>query len=367
MERILCIVGSMNAGGAETFLMKIYRNIDRTKYQMDFCVAITEPGVYDEEIRSLGGRILYTVPKSKGFIKSFMRIREIVADNKYNYVMRVSQHSLSGLELIAAKLGGAKTTIFRSSNTQTGGSRINKILHKVCIPITKYIPEIKIAPSTEAAEFMFGKGSVLNKSAKIIPNGLDVEQYKFNLENRIKHRREFGIEENTLVFGHIGRFSMQKNHKFLIEIFAKIHEINPQSVLLLVGKGELESNVRKDVEQLGLTNKVIFAGVRKDVTELLSAMDIFLFPSFFEGMPNTVIEAQTSGLPCLISDTITKEVAITDLVNFLELDENPEQWARKAVELKVDEVSRRQKANDVRLSGYDVKNSADLFIKTVFE
>mgnify|MGYP001624405131 CR=1 FL=1 len=167
-KRILCIVGSMNAGGAETFLMKIYRNLDRTKYQMDFCVSIDSPGVYDEEIYSLGGKIVHTSPKSKGFIKSFNSIKNIVKTNKYKYVMRVSQHSLSGLELLAAKLGGARVTIFRSSNTQTGGGKLNRILHSICLPLTMLVPEIKIAPSTEAAEFMFGKNCVKKGRANIV-------------------------------------------------------------------------------------------------------------------------------------------------------------------------------------------------------
>lgn len=326
MKRLLCIVGSMDAGGAETFLMKIYRQIDRTKYQMDFCVAKEKKGFYDDEIKNLGGKIYHITPKSKSLIKNLKDIFNIVKEQKYKYVMRISQHSLSALELLAARIGGAKILAFRSSNTNSGGSKLNLLLHYLFRPIANKIVNIKMAPSTEAANYMFGKRIVKKNRYFLINNGLDVEKFKYSQENRQTIRKKLGVEEK-FVIGHVGRFSKQKNHKFLLEIFKEYLKVNDNSVLLLIGKGELENEIKEYSKALEINDKVILYGVSENVNELYSAMDIFIFPSFFEGMPNTVIEAQASGLDCIISDTITKECNITGNVKFKSLKESPKQWS----------------------------------------
>jgi len=332
MNRLLCIVGGMNAGGAETFLMKIYRALDKSKYQMDFLVAIEEKGFYDDEINFLGGKIFHVPPKSKVFLKNFKEISRIVEDNHYKSVLRVSQHSLSAMDLLAARLGGAKKIAFRSSNSSTvDESNKEVLLHKLCLFMPKIIPNIRFAPSTEAAEFMFGRNSVTNKKAQILHNALDLNIFFYDEKGRNQIRKEFGINDKTLLCGHIGRFKKQKNHSFLIKVFNSLHGINPNSKLLLVGNGELEPEIRSQIKDLKLENDVIFAGVRSDITQLLSAMDIFLFPSFYEGMPNTVIEAQATGLPCIISDTITREANITGLVHYMSLSDPLEQWADQAI------------------------------------
>ena len=332
MKRLLCIVGSMNAGGAETFLMKIYRQLDKTKYQMDFAVAVQEKGFYDDEIFSMGGKIFYITPKSEGVLKNFCSIRKLVKYEKYQCVLRTSQHSLSALELLAAWLGGAKTRVFRSSNsnTTTGGGMDLK-LHKLCAFMPRWFANVRIAPSTEAAEFMFGKDCVLKGKAKIVHNGIDLSLYCYSDENRRSVRKEFGIEDKYVV-GHVGRFNQQKNHKKLIEIFTELKRVKPNAVLLLVGKGELEEAVHKLVQEKGIEDSVIFSGVRSDVSRLLSGMDVFVFPSLYEGMPNTVVEAQATGLPCVISDTITKEAAITNIVEFVELESSAKIWMSKILE-----------------------------------
>ena len=364
MKRLLCIVGSMNAGGAETFLMKIYRNLNRAKYQMDFCVSVSESGVYDEEICTLGGKIHHTVPKSRGFIKSFMSIMKIVRENDYKYVMRISQHSLSGLELLAAKLGGAKTTVFRSSNTSTGGGRVNRLLHRVFIPITMFLPSVKIAPSSDSADFMFGNKSIEKGNAHILHNGIDFDQYQFSKEKRASIREEFGIGDELIV-GHIGRFSEQKNHVFLISVFNEIKKQIPNAKLMLVGKGEKMDVIQKLVAENRLEQSVIFTGVRSDVPELLSAMDVFVFPSFHEGLPNTVIEAQASGLYCIISDTITREVNISGNVSFLPLSETADYWAKSTI--NASKKTRMDNKSKFYAERYDIDSVTNDFIHLIFE
>jgi glycosyltransferase involved in cell wall biosynthesis len=364
MKRLLCIVGSMNAGGAETFLMKIYRQLDKTKYQMDFAVATEKEGFYDKEILQMGGKIFHITPKSVSAVKNFNSIRDIVRDNRYNYVLRTSQHSLSALELLAAKLGGAKVRVFRSSNSNTTtGSKKELTLHKICKFMPRAFANVRIAPSTEAAEFMFGKGCIQNYKAFLLHNAIDTNIYQYSTEARNRIRKELGIE-SEFVIGHVGRFNQQKNHKFLIEIFVQILQKKPNSKLVLTGVGELEDKIKQQVYEYHIEDKVIFTGVRKDIPQLLSAFDVFLFPSLYEGMPNTVIEAQTTGLSCVIADTITKEAVITNIVYQVSLQESVQSWADKV--LQVGQSKRMDKSKEMKEKGYDIIAVTEEFIKLVF-
>lgn len=352
-KRLLCIVGGMNAGGAETFLMKLYRSLDKTKYQMDFYVSSQMEGFYDKEILSLGGKIFHSVPKSINFLLSFIAIKNKVKEENYNYVLRASQHSLSALDLFAAKLGGAKVLIYRSSNSNTGGGRLNVFLHKMFIWLPILIPTIKIAPSLIAADFMFGRNSTKKRNTYILHNALEIDDFIFNPRKREIKRKEFNIH-NKFVVGHVGRFSKQKNHLFLIDIFSEISKQKSNAILLLVGEGELEKKIKEKIENMGLSDKVIFAGIRTDIANILMAMDVFVFPSYFEGMPNTVIEAQATGLPCVISNTITPEANITELVNYISLNYSADMWAQKALECAA--IVRKNMKEILKEKKYDINN-----------
>lgn len=354
----------MNAGGAETFLMKIYRAVDRTKYQFDFVVATNEKCFYDEEIISLGGKIFHILPKSSGMLRNFFSIKSIVKKNGYKSVLRISQHSLSALELLAAWMGGAKKRGFRSSNSNTTtGSKKSLFLHNFFKFMPKLFANVRFAPSSEAAIYMFGKRMVKNKKVQIIPNGLDLSVYKFDFRERERVRKEFQID-NRFVVGHIGRFNQQKNHPFLIKVFIEIKKIKPSSVLLLIGTGENENQIRQDVINYGLQNSVIFCGIRADIPALLSSMDVFVFPSFYEGLPNTVIEAQACRLPCVISDSITREARITNIVRYMSLYDTPEEWAKAALSFDKQRVDTYM---DFVTHNYDIYNSAKSFVELLFD
>lgn len=355
----------MDAGGAETFLMKIYRNLDKTKYQMDFAVSITYEGYYDAEIKSMGGKIYYVVPKSQGLWKNFISVKKLVQEHKYDYVLRTSHQALAALELFAAKLGGAHTRVFRSSNANsTIGSKVEAILQKVFFFLPRVCANVKIAPSTFAAEYVFGKGCVETGKATLLKNSVDLDVFCYDAEARQTLRREFGFTDDTLVVGHVGRFMTQKNHTFLLDIFAQIHKKRPDAKLMLVGKGELEQEIRHKIADLDLTEDVIFTGVRKDVPQLLSAMDVFVFPSFYEGMPNTVIEAQATGLPCVIADTITPEADITGLVDYVSLATPVQIWADLALEKAA--KPRKNTHADFIHHGYDIDSATNKFVELVF-
>ena len=364
MKRLLCIVGGMNAGGAETFLMKLYRNIDREKYQMDFCVSKKEKGFYDDEIIAMGGRIIHTVPKSKNPIASFKSIYNIVKDNEYDYVMRISQHSLSALELVIAKMAGAKVLVFRSSNSKTMKGGLEGFLHKIFMFLPRIVPTVKIAPSIPAAEFMFGKNAVKGGKILYLNNGIPLEKFSFNENSRNNIRLELGLEDNFLV-GHIGRFCVQKNHDELIDIFVKIKGKQQDAHLILIGEGELECKIKRKIEEKGIKDQVHFLGIRRDIPELLSAIDVFVFPSLYEGMPNTAIEAQANGVPCFISDQITPEVRLCSNVHMLPLG-NEEIWS-DAILQKSYRVKSEINSEKLRKKGYDIGKVSEDFINAIFK
>ena len=327
-KRLLCIISSLNTGGAETFLMKLYRGLDKSKYQMDFVVSAD--GFYDKEVEALGGKI-YKIPlRTKHPIKTYRLIKKIVKDNKYNSVLKLGNSPLSVIDLIAAKKGGAKIRAMRSCNALTNLSFKQKLVDFIFRPKLNRCANVKIAPSDLAAIYTFGEKQYSKGKVHLLNNGVDLDVYRYDQEERQRIRTEFSLGDNLIV-GHIGRFSKQKNHKFLLPIFAEIKKKNNNAKLMLVGKGELESEIRNQAAELGILDDIIFTGVRSDVPALLSAMDVFVFPSFHEGMPNTVIEAQATGLPCVIADTITKSANITGLVEYLPLTLSSEEWAEHAL------------------------------------
>lgn len=363
MKRVLCITASMNAGGAETFLMKMYRAMDKTRYQMDFCVN-ADSNYYESEILGLGGKIYRVPAKSQNILGWYKETKKVVRDHEYKYVIRVCEHSLAALDLVVARQGGADHLIMRSSNASSG-SRLSIFLHKVFRFLPKFVPTVKIAPSTEAAEYSFGRGCIRRGEASLLHNAIDTTVYRYDPAGREQIREELGIKDKFVV-GHVGRFNHQKNHAFLIDTFQEVLRNNPDARLVLVGNGELEESICQKVNDLGIEQYVIFTGVRKDVPQLLSAFDVFLFPSFYEGMPNTVIEAQSTGLPCIVSDTITREAKITDIVSYVGLNESTAMWASKVSKLAERVVDRETYHTLMKNSGYDIQDCVGRFIDLVF-
>lgn len=365
VKRILCLVSIMNTGGAETFLMKLYRKIDRAKYQMDFGVYSEQEGFYDEEIRSMGGKVHHLIPKTKNFSLYKKSLYDLVSKEKYEHVLRITSNAAGFYDLKIAKEAGARVCIARSSNSSDGGSWKAEIVNYLSRVLYQKYVDVKIAPSDLAAYYTFGKKAVDKGEVYFMNNGLDLDVYRFSQFGRDCVRKEFNIE-GKFVVGHIGRFSHQKNHNFLIDVFAEIRKKNSDAVLLLVGDGELKGQVQNKVKQLGLDNSVIFAGIRKDIPALLSAMDVFVFPSLYEGMPNTVIEAQATGLPCIISDCITSEVELTDLVYRYAIKNYQHFWAERIAEFFCQDIRRGCYSGILRKNGYDISEVSTQFMNIVF-
>lgn len=353
VQRILCILSGLTAGGAETFVMKITRVLSATEYQFDFIVS-EDGGCYTQEVLNRGGRI-YKIPKrTEDFWGAMRGIRTIVRDNGYDKVLKLGNPPIAVLDLIAAKSGGARILAMRSCNALSGLSWKNRAMDALLRPVLNIVANVKIAPSMLAAEYTFGKRTA-HKKVHLLHNGVDLYVFHYDQVGRSRVRQELSLE-NKLVVGHVGRFTRQKNHRYLLEVFAQIRAIREDAALLLVGTGELESSVRERVRELGLEDAVIFAGQRFDIPQLLSAMDVFVFPSFHEGMPNTVIEAQATGLPCVIADTITREADITGLVQYLPLEQPAAFWAERALTALTDQ--RMDTSQAFLEQGYDIESVA---------
>lgn len=365
MKRLLCLLSGMNVGGAETFLMKVYRMLNKEEYQMDFVLNEHNKNFYEDEILALGGKI-YKIPcKSESLVEFKKQLIDIVKKGEYKYVLRVTSTAMGFMDLKIAKKAGARVCSARSSNSSDGNSIKEKIAHRLGRWLYGKYVDVKFAPSDLAAEYTFGKRAVQKGKVALLHNGVDLNVFHLDEQGRENIRKELGISPSQTVIGHIGRFAEQKNHKFLLDIFYQIYTQDNNAVLLLVGKGELENEIREKIKALGLEQNVIFAGVRSDVPQLLSAMDVFVFPSFYEGMPNTVIEAQATGLPCIIADTITKEADITGLVQYLSLKDTSEKWA--SVALNAISKERKDTKSDFINNKYDIKSVVQEFVRLVFD
>ena len=366
MVRVLFLMGSMGIGGAETCIMKIYRNIDRYKMQFDFLLYPhnDEEVTYENEILSLGGKIYRVTPKTSSLCNYIKELKNIIRQNDYKVILKCSESSDCAIEMFVAKMIGVKVRAVRSTNSKLATVR-RSIVHKLFQPFLNIWTNFKIAPSTEAAEWMFGK----HTSFYFLKNGIDISDFSYSAYYRDIYRNNLGISKDHVLIGNVGRLSQQKNHIFLLEVFKKLLFKEDKYRLILIGTGPLEDVLKEKCKSAGIESKVYFLGQRKDVNKLLSALDIFVFPSLYEGMPNTVIEAQTCGLPCVISDTITEEVAITDLVSSLSLSDI-DIWTetiKRIANTKILFENRSSYSDVVKTHGYDIKEVSSEFEKEILD
>lgn len=345
--RILHIVTYMGRGGLESMLMNYYRHIDRGRVQFDFLVHRDFEADYDAEILALGGRI-HRLPQlnpvSPGYLN---RLDGFFSDHPEYRIVHCHLDCMAGIPLKYAKKHGVPVRIAHAhSSSQTKDKKyLLKLLFKRSIPLNA---THLFACSRAAGEWMF-----CGAPFRVMNNAIYAAAYVHDREMAREVRRELGIPADAAVIGHVGRFDPPKNHEFLLHAFAKMSE---NTHLLLVGDGALRSGMEKLAQELGIGDRVTFTGVRSDVPRLLQAMDVFVFPSIYEGLPVSLIEAQAAGLPCLISDKVPLECKKTDLVRQLPLDAGAEAWARAAEEALT--VPRRDTSEEIRRAGYDIEENA---------
>lgn len=354
--RILHVIGVMHRGGAETMIMNFYRNTDRTRVQFDFVENEGMKADYDEEIRTLGGRI-YRCPRYNGK-NHFTYVswwKQFLAEHGSEYCA-VHGHigSTASIYLHLAKKAGLYT-IAHSHNT--GRLSLKNLVYQIYAYPTRHIADFFFGCSTDAGISRYGKTVCADrKRFAVLNNAIETASFDFDPQLRQELRGRLGVEDK-LVIGHVGRFEEQKNHAFLIRIFSQIRLLRPDAVLLLLGEGTLRSRIEDQIRQAGLSDCVIMAGVQQNVSAYYQAMDVFVLPSLFEGLALVAVEAQTSGLPCVISDTLSKECIVTNaLVSVMRLKEDAHTWAQHILS-RVTQI-REGRKDEVARSGFDIHETA---------
>ena len=356
MERVLHYVAIMNRAGEETFIMNVFRSIDRSRVLFDFLVTVDQEGDYDSEIKELGGRIRHLPRVEKGGplkrIVNFMRLCRFLKPLKDEYAAFHihTQHAMDAtLDAMAAKLAGFRKVIVHSHSTST---QFHIKAHYIFRPILNNMRIYRFACSDLAGKWLYGEKGRFH----IINNGIRTDDFLYSKQNRDRIRSEEGWGDHRVI-GHVGSFTYPKNHAFLLEIFKAFLKYDGDAVLAMAGKGELMDQIREKAEELGIADNVRFLGSRGDVNALYSAFDALLFPSHYEGLPVTLVEAQASGLPCLISDVITKETDIIPELQRMSLEQSPGEWAEKLYEMACSGERKNMKEQIIR-SGFDIKKTA---------
>jgi glycosyltransferase involved in cell wall biosynthesis len=345
MKRILQVVGIMNTGGIETWLMNVLRNIDRTKIQFDFVVHTNKKGYYDDEIKKLGCKI-FQVPRFNIInIYQYKKRWKALLKNSNYHIIHTHIRSIAPIFLKIAKEYNF-TTIAHAHSTSNGTWNHALIRNFFQRNINKHT-DIRLACSKEAGNWLFK-----SEDYRIIKNAINSSLYIFNEKTRNQYRKSFNIED-SIVIGHVGRFIYAKNHDFLIDIFARLYKQNNKFRMVLVGDGKMKYDIEKKVKILGLENKIIFTGIRSDIPQLLQMMDLFLFPSYFEGLPISLIEAQAAGLQCFISDTISKESILTNYVYPISLNAPIDVWINMIMNNL--NYKRENTSSYIKNNGYDIK------------
>lgn len=352
-------VAPLGAGGVTSLILNIAEKIDNEKVQFDYLTFYDRKEFNEDRAKALGGKKYvvpidhYKNPLIRSLFKFFYAIK-VIHSSEADIIHINGSKPYDVLVGVSAKLAGVNTVFFHSHNSsmdnENGIKKIIMDLFKKLIPI---ISDYNLACSDLAAQFMFPSQILKEKKFTVIKNAIDVEKYRFSEEVRSEYRKKLNVE-NNLVIGHIGRFMPQKNHKFLIDIFSEIYKKRSDAILILIGNGELFDNVKQYVEKKQLSKVVRFYGTTNEVPQILQAMNCFLFPSFFEGLPVVGVEVQASGLPFVLTDTITKEVNFSDLVNYLSLEDEPEKWADCVIKCSELKRNRSEYPEIVKKAGFDI-------------
>lgn len=368
---VLHVVGRLDIGGAESRIMDLYRNIDREKIQFHFVQHTSDRCAFEEEVERLGGRV-YHVPRFN--VKNYFTYKKawkgLFQAHPEIKVVQGHMTSTAAIYLPIAKKAGVEITIAhaRSAGVDPGLKGhltrfLRRDLYKKC--------DYRFTCSGMAGESVFGNQKEISRKATFIPNAIDVDKFKFNKEVREEIRYELGIKDK-FVIGHVGRFSHMKNHKYMLQILEQCIRMEKErglseTVLMFLGDGDLKEEIMEQAVAMGISSRVLFMGNKRDVYRYYQAMDYFLLPSLYEGLPGTAVEAQASGLKGIMSDSVTAEAVVTDLIQMRSIKEEPKLWAEEIMRASQkqtedscgdEEVRRSSYAEVVKQASFDVKEQA---------
>lgn len=347
--------GTMDRGGVSTFMMNVYEKMHSEKIQIDFLVHTLSKGVRDEDILNLGGKIFRVPARGKNPLKNYRQIKQIMLDGNYDVVHAHADAGNSTI-LSIAKECDIPIRISHCHNTNyTNKSLLKKFLNE---QFKKQIPRYAThlwACSEKAGEWLYG-----NHSFEVIPNAIDVQKFIYSPQLSKDLRKELNLE-NKFVIGHVGRFDYQKNHDFLLKVFAEVVHEREDAHLVLIGKGELEEVIKKQANQLGILDKISFLGESSNVNKLINVFDVGVFPSLFEGFSIAMVEMQVNGLPLVVSDNVPSEINLTDNIRFLSLDETVKYWCKTILETKGRDTGAVDK---IIAKGYNLSDMVNKLTKT---
>ena len=350
--RIAQIIGKWLGGGVEAVVMNYYRNIDRDKIQFDFICDEDSTNIPFEEIEKLGGKVVLIPPYQK-VLKYHKELKRVLKEGKYK-IVHSHINTLSVFSLFAAKCAGVPVRIAHSHSTTNQKEKKKNLIKQVLRPFSKLFATDYMCCSELAGRWLFGDREYDKGKVYLLNNAIDIEKFEYNEQIRKRKREELGIRDSTLVIGHVGRFVEQKNHMFLIDIFSQVHKKNEDTILLLIGQGPLQNQIKDKVKSLKLEKFVKFLGQRNDVNELYQSFDIFLLPSLYEGLGMVLIEAQCAGCYCIASTEVPKIAKVTNNLNFIKLEDSSELWGINAVK-GLNKVNRKECIKSIKEFGYDIK------------
>lgn len=349
--RVAQVMGKMVGGGVESVVMNYYRHIDREKVQFDFIVCEGSTLVPREEIEAFGGRVFVTPPYQRVF--EYQReLRRLFDEQKWK-IVHSHINALSVFPLRAAKAAGVPIRIAHSHSTSGKGEPIRNIAKAILRTQANRYPTHRFACSRFAGEWLFGAGPEF----EVIYNAVDLGRFAFDSEVRSAVRAELGLDDSQFVIGHVGRFAPQKNQGFLMDAFAEMAQQRPDSVLLFAGEGEEKQLAERHADELGISDKVMFLGQCSEINRLYQAFDAFALPSLYEGLGIVGVEAQAAGLPCLLSDAVTREVNLTGACDFLSIGD-PSLWASRLCVLQQRTDEERSAVDFSRFTDYDIERQA---------
>lgn len=367
MKRILHITGGMNRAGAESMMMTIYRAIDRQRFQFDFLVYTDEHQDFEDEIISLGGKVIH-MPSCKGGIGSIIKIRSVIRQyGPYSAIHAATLHNSAFALLASIGINGCRKIVHSHS---TSNSLNTNIIKRIYNNITKFvirkISDDCIACGTEAGYYLFGK-KLFDKKGIVLNNSVNIDKfYNINTTEIEELRKSFDITDQFII-GSVARLNEVKNHRKMLSIASELKNRNVNFRMIFVGKGELESALMKETKERELDDYIIFTGIRSDINNLMHLFDIFLMPSHFEGNPVTLIEAQVAGLPAVISDIITDKIDLgLGLIHRMPLSAPDTQWADTITNIKRSHISIEQLTDAVSKHGYDLTDNVNM-LSTLYE
>lgn len=345
--RVLHILTGLTTGGAESFILNMYRNIDRSKVQFDFLLRSND-NIYKDELEAMGSRVYVTASFPRHFIQNALQTAAFFKTHHYDIIHVHANALLYTFALSCAKRNGVKCRIIHSHNAAMAHMQLLSIHNANKRRIHDLATDF-FACSEDAGKWMF------NNKFKIVHNAINLEAFAFDSNKRAQIRTNLGIQNNELVIGHIGRFAEQKNHSFLIDVFAEVTKTKPDAKLVLIGDGELRCSIEEKVKRLNLRNQVIFLGAQRRVADFINSFDLCVFPSLYEGLPLSILEVQANGLKVICSEGVPDEVLFDSSMRKISLDVAPSDWASLIVNI---DTQRLQLTDKLQAAGYNVEQEA---------